>query len=316
MANYSKSTLCNPLYYVVPNRGEKLRLPPMIDGGKIEAICFKGNRLLKTTCRFLCTFEIGTTALRLTVVCWNRDENCRLGIGFSTTNLSVDESLYDALIENSKLPDYWESPYDEWSKSPVEIFSSQGSFFVSSLVGSSDGVNCLMEVVNGLNVSLKLRGCRSCKCSGMLAEVPPLGSVMFIATGKKDIEAAFAFEVEGTDLGLLVAIKVQGNENQFAAVFLNVADFMFDDALNELLDQTKWSLLLRQSFAYAKDGEQISLKFKFNSIPFDPISLPIGTSIRFCVNEAINTAAEVFTSLQWFPLLHEYNISWHNFVAA
>ncbi|CAG7821701.1 unnamed protein product [Allacma fusca] len=113
-----------------------------------------------------------------------------------------------------------------------------------------------MEVVNGLNVSLKLRGCRSFECARMLAEVPPLGSEMFIATGKTGIEAAFAYEIEGTDLGFFVAIIAQGNENKFAAVFLNVADFMFDDALDELLDQTKWNLLLRQKFANAKDGDQ------------------------------------------------------------
>ncbi|CAG7831489.1 unnamed protein product, partial [Allacma fusca] len=60
-----------------------------------------------------------------------------------------------------------------------------------------------MEVVNGLNVSLKLRGCRSCECTRILAEVPPLGSEVLIATGKKDIEAAFAYEIEGTDLVFL-----------------------------------------------------------------------------------------------------------------
>ncbi|CAG7830138.1 unnamed protein product, partial [Allacma fusca] len=70
-----------------------------------------------------------------------------------------------------------------------------------------------MEVVNGLNASLKLRGYRSCECSRNLAQVPPLGSEMFIATGKTCIVAAFAYAIEGTDLVFLVAIKVQGNEN-------------------------------------------------------------------------------------------------------
>ncbi|CAG7717131.1 unnamed protein product, partial [Allacma fusca] len=194
LANHSKSTLFNPLYYVDPDWGQKLRLPPMIDGGKIEAICFKGNRPLKGSCRFLCTFEIGTTALRLTVVCWNCNEHCRLGIGFSPTNLPVDVSLYSALSKDSNSPDYWVFPYNEWSTSPVEIFASQGSFFVR------DGVKCLLEVLNGLNVSLKLRGCRSCECTRILAEVPPLGSEVFIAAGKKGVEAAFAYEIEGTDL--------------------------------------------------------------------------------------------------------------------
>ncbi|CAG7734658.1 unnamed protein product, partial [Allacma fusca] len=82
----------------------------------------------------------------------------------------------------------------------LRYFQTKDLFLVSSLVGSSDGVSCLMEVVNGLNVSLKLRGRRSCECSRMLAEVPPLGSEVFIETGKTGIEAAFAYEIEGTDL--------------------------------------------------------------------------------------------------------------------
>ncbi|CAG7827696.1 unnamed protein product [Allacma fusca] len=273
MDNYSMSTLFSPVYYVDPYYGRKLRLPPLINSGRAEAVCFEGSR---GSCVFLCSYAIGTTLLRLTIIFRiNSDGNCLLGIGFSPRDLPVDESLYSVLTRKSNLPDDWvlSSP----SKSPVQM--------VSSLVGSSDVISCVMEVVNGLNVSLKLRGCRSFECARMLAQVPPLGSEMFIAARKIGIEAAFAYEIEGTDLGFLVAIKAQENENQFAAVFLNVTHFMFDDTFDELLDQTKWNILLRQKFAYAKDGEQTSLKFKSDSIPFD-----------------LESVKEVVL-LQWFPQL-------------
>ncbi|CAG7719628.1 unnamed protein product [Allacma fusca] len=71
-----------------------------------------------------------------------------------------------------------------------------------------------MELANGLDVSIKLRGCRSCERSRMSAEVPPLGLEMFFATGKVSIEAAFAFEIESTDLGLVVAVKAGENKNK------------------------------------------------------------------------------------------------------
>ncbi|CAG7717701.1 unnamed protein product [Allacma fusca] len=260
MANYSMSTLFNPLYYVGQNNGRKIRLPLLINSGSGEAICFQGNGGF---CRFLCSFSIGTTLLRLTMFCWiNSNGHGQLAIGFSPRDLPLDDSIISldsVLTQNSNLPHDW--VVSSLNKSPVEM--------VSCLVGFSDVITCAMEVVNGLNVSLKLLGCRSFECARMLAEVPPLGSEMFIAAGKTGIEAAFAYEIKGTDLGFLVAIKTQGKENQFAAAFLNVANFMCDDTLDELLDQTKWNILLRQKFAYAKDGEQTSLKVKSDSIPFD-----------------------------------------------
>ncbi|CAG7702051.1 unnamed protein product [Allacma fusca] len=91
----------------------------------------------------------------------------------------------------------------------------------------------------------------------MLAVVPPLGFEVFYAAGKLSIEAALAYEVEGTDMGLLVAIKAQGDKNTAAALFLPKAHFIFDDILDGLLDQNQWNYLLRHKFTYAKDGEQI-----------------------------------------------------------
>ncbi|CAG7734181.1 unnamed protein product [Allacma fusca] len=80
---------------------------------------------------------------------------------------------------------------------------------------------------------------------------------MFFATGKVSIEAAFAYEIESTDVGLLVAVKAQKGKNKFAAVFLPVSEIMFDADLDKLLDQDTWGYLLTQKFAYAKDGEQM-----------------------------------------------------------
>ncbi|CAG7728793.1 unnamed protein product [Allacma fusca] len=109
-----------------------------------------------------------------------------------------------------------------------------------------------MVVANGFCESIKLRGYRSCEWSG-LTEVPPLGVEMFFATAKLSIEAAVAYEIEGTDLGLIVAVKAKDNENAFAAIFL---DLMFDDSLDECLDQNLWNYLLNQEFHLAKDGDQ------------------------------------------------------------
>ncbi|CAG7659406.1 unnamed protein product, partial [Allacma fusca] len=224
LANYSKSTLFSPLYYVPPNCGTKRRLPPLIGSDRIEAICFQG---FGGSCEFLWSYAIGTTLLRLTIISRIHSNGyCVLGFGFSPRDLPVDASLYSVLTQYSNLPDHW--VLCGRSKSPVEIFSNQGSFFdpylalselssnfavtldnfrrVSSLVGSSDVFTCVMEVVNCLDVSLKLRGCRSFECSRMLAEVPPLGTEIFIATSKTGIEAAFAYEIEGTDLGFLAEI--------------------------------------------------------------------------------------------------------------
>ncbi|CAG7823096.1 unnamed protein product, partial [Allacma fusca] len=89
--------------------------------------------------------------------------------------------LYDALTADSFLQDDW--------------------------VKSGNGVTCLMELANGLGVSIKLWGCRSCERSRMSTEVLPLGLEMFFATGKVNVEAAFAYEIESTDLGLVVAVK-------------------------------------------------------------------------------------------------------------
>ncbi|CAG7829258.1 unnamed protein product [Allacma fusca] len=54
-----------------------------------------------------------------------------------------------------------------------------------------NGVTCVIVVANGLNTSIKLRGCRSCERSN-LVEVPPLGVEMLFATATLSIEAAIA----------------------------------------------------------------------------------------------------------------------------
>ncbi|CAG7819263.1 unnamed protein product, partial [Allacma fusca] len=235
LTNYSKSTLLRPSYFVPPDGGDKCRLPSCIDVGKSKAICFQGRG---ETCSFLLSFDIGTTSLCLiiygVVFDWNRlagSNYCQLGIGISASDLPMVESLYDTWRLNSFLPYDW--------------------------VKSIHGVTCLMELGNGLDVPIKLRGCMSCERSRMLTEVPPLGLEMFCLTGKMSIEATFAYEIESTDLGLLIAVKAGENENKFAAVFHPVSEIMFDADLDKLLNPDMWGYLLNQKFTHAKGGEQI-----------------------------------------------------------
>ncbi|CAG7664121.1 unnamed protein product, partial [Allacma fusca] len=219
LTNYSTSTLMNPTYYVPTESERKIRLPSLIDGDKSEAICFEGSGEF---CRFLCSFEIGTTLL---------------------PNFSVNKSLYSVLGQNDLPADWVMSTSRE---TPIEVFSNQGNYFAR-----------VIEVANYLIVPIKLRGCRSCESSRTLAEVPPLGMEIFFATGKWSIEAAIVYEIESTDLALVVAVKAGRNENKFAAVFIPVARITLDDNLDKLLDQNQWNYLLRHKFASAKDGEQM-----------------------------------------------------------
>ncbi|CAG7824105.1 unnamed protein product, partial [Allacma fusca] len=93
---------------------------------------------------------------------------------------------------------------------------------LSNLASCSDEFTCVLEVSNVLNVPMKVRGYSYFKGSAITTDVLPLGVEIFFATGKTCIEAAIAYEIESTDLALIVAVKAEEKGNKFAAVFIPV----------------------------------------------------------------------------------------------
>jgi hypothetical protein len=90
----------------------------------------------------------------------------------------------------------------------------------------------------------------------MPVEVFPFAREIFFASGNEMVEAIFAYEIETTELGLVVAFRVEESNNSFAASLELLPEVIDEKAFNSSMNPTQWNTHPNKRYAPAVDGEQ------------------------------------------------------------
>jgi hypothetical protein len=119
---------------------------------------------------------------------------------------------------------------------------------------------CIVEIGNCLNCTLKNRigfFCNSARNNFLPSEIRPFFRERFFASHNTTFEAMFSYEIESTDLCLLVALRVESGNNSFAVAFDQVASKANRNEWAALMDPKAWKTYSYRKYAHAKDGEQV-----------------------------------------------------------
>jgi hypothetical protein len=143
-----------------------------------------------------------------------------------------------------------------------------GETISSTLTSRNHGVHgfnlgkdaCIIEIGNCLNGTLRNGSaffCNSARNNFLPSEIRPFYRERFFASHNTTVEAMFSYEIESTDLFLVVALRVQSGNNSFAVAFDQVPGQVNRNEWLALMDPMTWKTHSYRKYAHAKDGEQV-----------------------------------------------------------
>jgi hypothetical protein len=141
-------------------------------------------------------------------------------------------------------------------KSMSAIWDSLTHLRASNL-GCTRGV---VEIANCLNSTLKNRsGFFSILAlnNNIPGEIRPFHRESFFAPYPTIVEATLCYEIESTDLCLLISIRIEAGNNSFVAAFAPIPAEENMEQLVALMQPNGWTTHLYRKQAQAGDGEQV-----------------------------------------------------------
>ncbi|CAG7716508.1 unnamed protein product, partial [Allacma fusca] len=162
--------------------------------------------------------------------------------GFS--DVPTNASLFDILHEMSSTPDVWMMTKQD-SKIPQELFVSHGNLLVRGSVGKRGRFSCNVEIANCLNVPLRNRNKLYSNFNDKdfcPLEIQPFHRESFLGSSDTYLEAMFSYEIDSTDLALVIALKVVPGANSCAAAFSQIPAVTEKKDLEALMNPGQWKI--------------------------------------------------------------------------
>jgi hypothetical protein len=117
----------------------------------------------------------------------------------------------------------------------------------------------LVQLTNCLNVSLKNQRSfvgGSERHNDFPTVILPSRQEVFLISSNTLVQLMLSFEIDSTDLGFMVALRVEGNSHSFSVAFAPLPIDTDQSTFNSSMNPEQWKMHLYRKLANALDGEQ------------------------------------------------------------